>query len=96
MMNCLKKLMPLILVNLLKKADYDNKISGFEGKIPNITGLVTSTALTAVETKIISLKDHKNNFRTSHPCCLIDQLKCKLGKISKVILENVNKNLVKS
>ena len=88
MMNCLKKLMPLILVNLLKKADYDNKISGFEGKILNITGLVTSTALTAVETKIISLKDH--------PCCLIDQLKSKLGKISKVILENVNKNLVKS
>ena len=44
----------------------------------------------------ITLKDHKENFRTSHPCCLINPSKSKLGKVSKVILENMNKNLVKS
>ena len=44
----------------------------------------------------ITLKDHKKNFRTSHPCRSINSSKRELGKVSKVILENVNKNLVKS
>ena len=44
----------------------------------------------------ITLKDHKKNFRTSHPCHLIIPSKSELGKNSKVILENVTKNLVKS
>ena len=41
----------------------------------------------------ITSKDHKENFRTSHPCRLINPSKSELGKFSKVILENVNKNL---
>ena len=44
-MSWLKKLMSLILGNLLK--NQDNKVSDIEGKIPNITGLATATALTA-------------------------------------------------
>ena len=44
----------------------------------------------------ITLKDHKENFRISLPCRLINPPKSKLGKVSKVILENVNKNLVNS
>ena len=45
----------------------------------------------------VTLKDHKENFRTSsHPCRLINSSKSELGKVSKVILENVNKKLVKS
>ena len=44
----------------------------------------------------ITLKDHKENFRTSHPFRLINPSKSELGKVSKVILENVNKNLVKT
>ena len=43
----------------------------------------------------ITLKDHKENFRTSHPCCLINPSKSELGKVGKVILEKGNKNLVK-
>ena len=43
----------------------------------------------------ITLKDHKENFRISHPCGLINPSKSELDKVSKVILENVNKNLVK-
>ena len=44
----------------------------------------------------ITLKDHKENFRTSHPCRLINPSKSELGKISKTILEQVNKSLVDS
>ena len=38
--------------NLVKKTDFNTKITEVEGKIPNITGLATSSALTAVENKI--------------------------------------------
>ena len=37
---------------LVKKTNYNNKITEIEGKIPCITGLTTSSALTAVENKI--------------------------------------------
>ena len=43
----------------------------------------------------ITLKGHKENFRMSHPCRLINPSKSELGNVSKVILENVNKKLVK-
>ena len=35
--------------SLVRKTDYDTKISEIENKIPSITGLVTNSALTAVE-----------------------------------------------
>ena len=38
--------------NFVKKSDYNTKISEIEGKIPSITGLATTSALTAVENKI--------------------------------------------
>ena len=41
-----------MLNNLVKKTDYNAKISEIEGKIPNTTGLSTTSALTAVENKI--------------------------------------------
>ena len=44
----------------------------------------------------VTLKDHKQKFRTSHPCRLINPSKSELGKVSKAILENMNENLVKS
>ena len=37
---------------LVKKTDYNPKISEIEGKIPSISGLATNSALTAVENKI--------------------------------------------
>ena len=37
---------------VVKKADYDDKIGEIEGKIPSITGLTTTAALTAIENKI--------------------------------------------
>ena len=41
----------------------------------------------------VTLKDHKQNFRSATPCRLINPCKSELGKISKIILENINKTL---
>ena len=41
----------------------------------------------------ITLKDHKPNFESSLPCRLINPSKNELGKVSKVLLENINKQL---
>ena len=38
--------------DLVKKTNFNAKITEVEDKIPNITGLATSSALTAVENKI--------------------------------------------
>ena len=42
----------LIPVDLLKKTDYNSKITAINGKIPSISGLATINALTTVENKI--------------------------------------------
>ena len=42
------------------------------------------------------IKDHKENFRSSHPCHLINPSKSGLGKVSKAILEKANTILVDS
>ena len=39
-------------MELLKKTDYNNRITDIERKIPSITGLATTAALTAVENEI--------------------------------------------
>ena len=41
----------------------------------------------------VTLKDRKQNFRPVTPCRLINPCKSEIGKISKIILENVNKTL---
>ena len=38
---------------LVKKSDYNAKISELENKIPSISGLITTSTLTAVEKKIL-------------------------------------------
>ena len=52
-------------------------------------------SLTKIPTFII-LKDYKENFRSSHPCRLINPSKSELGKVSKTILKKVNTILVDS
>ena len=39
---------------------------------------------------IITLKDHKENFQASLPCCLINLSKSELDKVSKVKFEKIN------
>ena len=41
-----------MLLVLLKKTNFDSKITEVEGKIPNISGLATNSSLTVVENKI--------------------------------------------
>ena len=38
----------------------------------------------------ITLKDNKDNFRSSLPCRLLNPVKSELGKISKTVLENIS------
>ena len=52
MINWSKNLMPLILVDLLKKTDYNAKIKDIEDKIPSVTNLATTAALNSVKNKI--------------------------------------------
>ena len=42
----------------------------------------------------VTLKDHKENFKTKLPCRLINPAKSELGIVSKVELEKINKELV--
>ena len=37
---------------LVKKTDYDAKITEMEGKIPDVSNLATKTAVTTIENKI--------------------------------------------
>ena len=46
------KLSTVVTNEVVKKTDYNSKISDIEGKIPDISNLATKTALTAVEKKI--------------------------------------------
>ena len=51
---------------LVKKTDYNAKITEIEGKILSISGLATTTALTAVENKIPNVTnfDRKTDYNT--------------------------------
>ena len=42
---------------LLKKTDYNTKITEIKGKIPSISGFATNAALTAVENKIPNINN---------------------------------------
>ena len=42
----------------------------------------------------VTLKNHKQNFRSATPCRLINPCKSDLGKTSKLILENINRTLI--
>ena len=42
----------------------------------------------------VTFKEHKENFRSSHPCRFINSSKSELGKVSKAMSEKVNTILV--
>ena len=46
-------------------------------------------------TAFITMKDHKKNFRSKPSCRLINPYKNEIGKISKIVLEKINKKLLK-
>jgi hypothetical protein len=44
----------------------------------------------------VTLKDHKENFRTHPTCRLINPTKSEIGKISKQLLDNINKRVLEA
>ena len=56
MMNWLKKIMPLILLNLLRKQIINAKIKNIKDKIPSMTNLATTAAVNAVENEILDVR----------------------------------------
>lgn len=50
---------------------------------------------TARREAFITLKDHKPNFANNPTCRLIDPAKSEIGKISKQILDRINRGIVK-
>ena len=52
-----QKIKFLILVILLKKTDYNAKITEIEGNIPDVSSLATKAALTAAENKIPNISN---------------------------------------
>ena len=73
-----------MLLILLKKIDFDSKITEVDGKIPNISGLATNSSLTAVENKIpdISSLITKTDFNA------------KLKNISDRVTSNKSKDML--
>ena len=51
---------------IVRKTDYNTKITEIEGKIPNISSLATNAALTAVENKIPSISSLVKKSRLQH------------------------------
>ena len=43
----------------------------------------------------ITIKDHKYEFPNKIPCRLINPSKSKISKISKAILDTINKNVIR-
>ena len=77
----------LILVGLLKKTDFNTKITEIEGKILSINGLAINAALTAVENEIPDITN------------LIKKKQIKMQKYQKlkmnILLQLITINLLK-
>ena len=43
---------------MVKKTDFNTKVTEIEGKIPSITGLATNSELTAVENSLVKTTDY--------------------------------------
>ena len=79
-----------------KKAD-KSKLDKIDKEAKNITtklDLDDRVELIATKNAFITLKDHKENFANRPACRLINPSKSEIGKISKQILEKINRKLV--
>ena len=78
-----------------KKAENNqsNKIDEKAKKITEKLCIDDRVETTATKEAFITLKDHKDNFENKPTCRLINPSKQEIGKISKQILDNINKTL---
>ena len=91
-----KRLLEANITKTYKKADKRQLIIMVEEariitKQLNIDDRVETTAM---KEAFITLKDHKENFLNKPTCRLINPSKSEIGKISKQLLEEINRKLV--
>ena len=78
-----------------KKANNDTaqKIQQEDTKITVKLGIDDRVDITAKKEAFITLKDHKPNFANKRTCRLNNRTKSEVGKISKQILDRINKKI---
>ena len=79
-----------------KKPEY-NQLNKIDMKAKTITEKLCiddRVETTATKEAFITLKDHKDNFENKPTCRLINPSKQEIGKISKQILDSINKKLL--
>ena len=78
-----------------KKADnsYYNNINYEAKSIARKLGIDEKVACLAKPKAFIILKDHKENFTNDPKCRLINPAKLEQGKVSKVLLDNINRKI---
>ena len=62
-------------------------------KIARDLGIADRTEVMAQAEAVITLKDHKDRRMNDRPCRLINPAKSEVGKVSKVILESITKDV---
>ena len=72
---------------------HTDKITNIDKNIATSLDLDSRIERLAEKTAFITLKDHKPNFQNKPTCRLINPTKSEIGKISKRILEKINKTL---
>ena len=74
-------------VDTVDKINKDAKEIAVELKLDNRINQITA------RNAYITLKDHKQNFDENPKCRLINPTKTEIGKISKIILDKINKKI---
>ncbi|GFR62873.1 hypothetical protein ElyMa_005469300 [Elysia marginata] len=70
-----------------------DEITRIDKHIASTLSLADRINVTAKREAFITLKDHKENFKNKPTCRLINPCKPEIGKISKQILERINKDV---
>ena len=93
-----EKLLHNSITNTYKKANtnIDKRINEDGKKIANKKDVLDKIQINGKEECFITLKDHKINFENNPTTRLINPAKNEIGRISKVIIANINKKLRKS
>ena len=90
-----QKLLSSNITSGYRKAEYDVVEAINNGAREATKDLAISNRIHQIPLKevFITLKDHKENFKSAPKCRLLNPTKSYVGKISKVILEDINKEV---
>ncbi len=95
-MNCYKRTLQKNITKTYKKVSHTATLS-IENETKSIVqklNLDDRVRTTAQRDAFITLKDHKPNFANNPTCRLINPTKSEIGKISKQILDRVEKKII--